>query len=363
MSRFQFRDHSGELIDSHFEVRSGELILHSRGGKIDSPNARNTQYGLALQMLLERIHCSDLTLAGIWVDSSIARGLPLKQRAIYYGDDVEVSPKELFKRLSNRMASVSRSSNTKHGKGNSTKRLRFAFSEGVPDAQIVRIAGWGQTEDTLNHDTRLPASMFDQVGADHIWRAVQRLVAGNVDHAFGKSTHYDVIADDNLRLPPKAVFGLAASEALGIDVLPEHFGGGLNTLCFRAIINAGYRIVPKGAECQDDKWPSDPEERSWTEGNKKLVSHLRSERSTGLSRAKRQAFKRKHGRLFCERCELVPEEFYDVGIGESCIEVHHILPLGAYRGTRKTTLEDLICVCANCHRIIHQEIRGSLQDG
>ena len=45
MSRYQFHDDSGTSIDSHFEVQSGELILHSRGGTIGSANARNTQYG------------------------------------------------------------------------------------------------------------------------------------------------------------------------------------------------------------------------------------------------------------------------------------------------------------------------------
>ena len=72
MTKFQFRDDSGELIDSHFEVLSGELILHSREGKIGSPNARNTQYGLALKLLLERIHRSGLALEGAWVDRTIA---------------------------------------------------------------------------------------------------------------------------------------------------------------------------------------------------------------------------------------------------------------------------------------------------
>ena len=360
MSKFQFRDDSGKPIDSQFEVLSGELILHSRGGTIGSPNARNTQYGLALQLLLERIHRSELKLGGVWVDSSIARNLPLAQRAIYFHDDVEAAPQQLFKHFSDRMAAVGRSSSARRGRGNSTKRLRFTFSEEVPETQIARIASWGETDNALTHDARFPASMFEQVNADHVWRAVQRLDAGGVNHPFGESTDYDVIADDNARLPPKAVFGLAASEALGIEVLPRHFRGGLDTPCFRAIINAGYRIVPKGEEIQDDL-PPDPEERSWAEGNKRLVSHLRSERSLGLARAKRREFKREHGRLYCEKCELIPEEVYGFGTGESCIEVHHMLPLSADHGVRKTTLKDLICVCANCHRIIHRKIREKLQ--
>lgn len=55
--------------------------------------------------------------------------------------------------------------------------------------------------------------------AEHLFNAVQRLLAG-ADHGFGESTDYDVVLDDGTRLPPKAVFGLAASEALGYDVIP-----------------------------------------------------------------------------------------------------------------------------------------------
>lgn len=72
VTKFQFRDDSGELIDSHLDVLPRELILHSREGTIGSPNARNTQYGLALKLLLERIHRPGLGLEGVWVDGTIA---------------------------------------------------------------------------------------------------------------------------------------------------------------------------------------------------------------------------------------------------------------------------------------------------
>ena len=107
----------------------------------------------------------------------------------------------------------------------------------------------------LTNDRRLPAATFDPVREDHIWLAVQSIVSGRVQHSFGESTDYDVIADDQSRLPPKAVFGVAASEALGIDIRPWHFTGGLNTRCFEAINDAGYRIVPKGEAVGADELP------------------------------------------------------------------------------------------------------------
>jgi hypothetical protein len=65
---------------------------------------------------------------------------------------------------------------------------------------------------------RLPASELARVSAEHLFIAVQRLVGGFADHDFGNSTHYDVLLDDGSRLAPKAVFGLAASQALGYPV-------------------------------------------------------------------------------------------------------------------------------------------------
>lgn len=117
--------------------------------------------------------------------------------------------------------------------------------------------------------------------------------------------------------------------------------------------DSGYRIVRKGEEAQHGPLPPESEERFWVEGNTRLRLHLQRERSSGLSRAKKQSFKREHGRLYCEKCKLEPEDVYGEGIGDACIEVHHLLPLGRDNALRKTKLSDLICVCANCHRVIH----------
>lgn len=39
--------------------------------------------------------------------------------------------------------------------------------------------------------------------------------------------------------------------------------------------------------------------------------------------------------------------------GEGYIECHHVIPLHA-SGEVKTRLEDLVLICANCHRMIHR---------
>ena len=104
--------------------------------------------------------------------------------------------------------------------------------------------------------------------------------------------------------------------------------------------------------------PLSPSDQEWVEGHPKLVTHLRRERGKGLARAKKARFKSKHGRLFCERCNLNPAEVYDQSISDACIEVHHKLPVASMAPGHKTRLEDLECLCANCHRITHRELQN-----
>ena len=130
MTKYQFHDDVGEPIDSHFEVRSHDLILHAQRGTVGSAGARNTQYCEALLLLLERIKRFELAVAGIWVDSRPARTLPVERRAIYFAEDADVDPQELARRLASRMATVGRSQNARRGRGNSATRLRFSFVAG-----------------------------------------------------------------------------------------------------------------------------------------------------------------------------------------------------------------------------------------
>jgi hypothetical protein len=127
-----------------------------------------------------------------------------------------------------------------------------------------------------------------------------------------------------VRLPPKAVFGLAASEVFGYEVLPRHFSGGESSPCFRILKAAGYTIVPKDdRDACNSITQLSASDREWTEGRPRLVSHLRRERKSGLAAAKKATFMREHGKLFCERGRLDPEATYGGCHGAACIEVHH----------------------------------------
>lgn len=202
----------------------------------------------------------------------------------------------------------------------------------------------------------LSAASLKLVSAAHLLAAARRLADGFTDHSFGASSAYDVLFEDK-RLSPKALFGLAASDALGRAIGPSDFKGGPGSDCFRIIAAAGYLIVKPGEAAQADAGLSD-EDRQWSEGHQTLVTHLRRERGHGLAAAKRAQFRAKHGRLFCERCELDPVEHFGGSNGEACIEVHHDkVAVSKMKPGHRTELADLLCLCANCHRVVHRQLK------
>ena len=335
----------------------GALILHSRGRTDDPPSARNADYALALHLLLERISVSKLVLEGVWVDGRHIQDLPVYDRRIYFDRDIGVEPNTLFSALSDRMAAVGRDLGGHDGRGNSTQRLRFKFSGPPSQARLIRIAGWGLTHAISDGEERLPSEELRRVSAIHVWKAVDLLLEGSVAHPFPESTHYDVITEDGNRLPPKAVFGLAASEALGFSIRPHQFSAGRRTVCFQAITDAGYSIESKAKAISISHLTINPDVRKWAEGRLRFVTHLRRERARGVVAAKKAAFRQAYGRLKCERCKLDPVEVYGGEHAEACIEVHHNNPLADSDSQRETSLHDLVCLCANCHRIVHRQLR------
>ncbi|WP_395393753.1 hypothetical protein WBP07_01445 [Novosphingobium sp. BL-8A] len=202
-------------------------------------------------------------------------------------------------------------------------------------------------------------SNFQPLTAQHLLRAAERVAAGYSQHRFGPSTEYDLLFDGH-HLPPKAVFGVAATEALGFEVGPENFSAGDNTLCFRVLRANGYRIVRKGEADPISLFELSDEDRVWAEGRPRLVTHIRRERSTGLAAAKRDQFRALHGRLYCERCGMDPVKTFGSDLGEACIEIHHRdTHLAEMTDGHRTKLDELQCLCANCHRVTHRELKAT----
>jgi 5-methylcytosine-specific restriction protein A len=103
--------------------------------------------------------------------------------------------------------------------------------------------------------------------------------------------------------------------------------------------------------------PLTDEERRWVEGSLKVAKHLRRERKAGLADAKKAEFTIRNGRLYCERCTIDPVKEYGTEAAIACIEVHHAkVQVADMDEGHETSLDDLECLCANCHRLIHRQM-------
>ena len=67
---------------------------------------------------------------------------------------------------------------------------------------------------------------------------------------------------------------------------------------------------------------------------------------------KLKEFLKEHGRLFCEVCSFCFHETYGE-IGRGLIEVHHLVPLSQMEENHRTTVDELMCICSNCHFAVH----------
>lgn len=92
---------------------------------------------------------------------------------------------------------------------------------------------------------------------------------------------------------------------------------------------------------------------SVSEGERRLVSHLKRERKRAVVEAKKAAVLDSKGSLSCEVCGF---DFFTTygSLGEGFCEVHHLSPLSTSDESVTTTLADLAVLCSNCHRIIHR---------
>lgn len=350
---------SGE--DALFDLEAGAITLHSRGGTKGKGNARNTQYGPALREILRRMLSSGIEITDAYVDSSQAQSLPISKRRIVVRGALPEDPGELFTLMSRRMEQVGQSG--PRTRGNSTKRIRIELGPGVTKSRLVEVLGAVRVERDTRSADRLRAEQMRKVSADQVWAARERLLDQGRYAPFEDSTDYDVVLEDGRRLPPKALLGAALTEALGFQVEPRHFSGGTTSTCFEILRGFGYQIVSKAGagEEEPERPPLSAEDQEWAEGSKKRVWHLKAERRSGLSKAKREQLKRRNeGRLFCERCKFDPVKEYGTELAESCIEVHHArVAVADMTPDHKTQLEDLQCLCANCHRLVHREIQDA----
>jgi len=85
------------------------------------------------------------------------------------------------------------------------------------------------------------------------------------------------------------------------------------------------------------------------EGKKALKFHLTRERSSKLIRS----FKNSLATFECRICGFDFKKIYG-DIGEKFIEAHHSRPVSKFEVEEEVSIEDLVAICSNCHRMIHR---------
>ncbi|ESQ88057.1 hypothetical protein ABAC460_17850 [Asticcacaulis sp. AC460] len=364
-------DGAGHL-DAKVELEGTAVLLHSRGGAAGGRPPRNPDYQKAFRKIISRLRgeaAANPAIDRILLDSTVGRRLPENERVLLeVGELARLSNEEAAATAAHRARGMGQAPDAKGG--NSTKALRIeTFAQNQQDLiSLLRLVTWTDTVEAAASHSRLANSDQRRVTASNIGQAVFRLLSGELPARFDLSKDYDVLLDDGTRLAPKQVFALALEEALNIEIHPSHFSAGWGQPCFDLIQAAGFRIVHKrNAGANDEQFsnelatrPPDEGDKEAAEGNLKVVTHIRRERASGLAQKKKAAFLAEHGRLYCERCLLEPAKVYGVAVGNACIEVHHAsVQVKDMEAGHVTRLEDLQCLCANCHRVTHKELASS----
>jgi hypothetical protein len=343
-------------LDAYFSVDGTTLVFH--GSNVTAgTNESDVDYVRGLELLIQRLIDAGNPVQRGWLDGNRVQALSIADRVILDDNDIKVSSADQVSRMVLRMQSFVFFPDVKSNQSKATQRIRLQVMADISGPTIRSAIRAIQVEKDFRSEERLPVSELERVRPEHLFRATERLLNG-AEHNFGESTDYDVLLEDNSRLAPKALFGLAASEALGFSVKPRHFVGGQDSTCFRVLTCAGYRIVSKS---ETPGKPSDVEhgDPEWFEGTPMLRQHLRRERAVRLREAKKSDFRKHHdGELFCERCGEDPVRKYGTEDADACIEVHHAsVQVSEMQPGHRTRLADLQCLCANCHRLIHREMR------
>ncbi|MFE7746603.1 HNH endonuclease [Nocardia sp. NPDC057455] len=102
----------------------------------------------------------------------------------------------------------------------------------------------------------------------------------------------------------------------------------------------------------DDEQEDDGSDVAAREGRLLKRWHYSRERDRGLRQRKINTFAKLNGCVFCEVCGFDFESVYGAR-GSMFAECHHIVPLHA-SGDTTTSLDELILLCSNCHRMIHR---------
>ncbi len=147
-------------------------------------------------------------------------------------------------------------------------------------------------------------------------------------HSNGRRPRSWYIVDEDGTYPAKAVWAAATR--------PRVKTASFNTYdARRGLAAMGFAVLPTEAAAAE-----------YLEGGRRIAEGEMLRRNPLLvARAKA------HYGLVCRACGFDARRF--PGIGGRAVECHHIEPLSGRKTPRPTRIEELMILCANCHRMIH----------
>jgi predicted HNH restriction endonuclease len=137
---------------------------------------------------------------------------------------------------------------------------------------------------------------------------------------------------------------------------PEFFYGiyeygraGLQRNKFERLVGRAADFFQSVAEAvSGDNSQSDRDTYQTVENRRAVAQHLRRERKGYVATLRKQS-----DNYICQICRFDFSKFYGE-LGNDFAEAHHIVPLSANSKLRTITVDDLVTVCANCHRMLHR---------
>lgn len=90
------------------------------------------------------------------------------------------------------------------------------------------------------------------------------------------------------------------------------------------------------------------------EGKEKLELHIKKERDPYFMKKCKENYKLRDKNLSCQICGFSFYKFYG-DIGKDFVEGHHTKPISELKEETKISINDILFVCSNCHRMIHRK--------
>lgn len=124
------------------------------------------------------------------------------------------------------------------------------------------------------------------------------------------------------------------------------------------------QLTIESAQMMDDVWYNDAytpqsvqdflelseDDTAYAEGKVVVRTVRERQRSRQLVNEAKKQFRAAHdGRLYCEVCGFDYAQAY----GIDYIEAHHTEPIASLEHETENTVQALVMLCANCHRVIH----------